>query len=207
MDNQKLEKIEQYRRLNKSIKKNAIVFAGSSLMEMFQICELKQTAEISNVIYNRGISGMTTDEMLEVLDVCVTDLLPDKVFINIGTNDMNGPDYAPSHLLTNYRKILTTILEKVPGVDIYVMAYYPVNAACAKGDWAKETVLYRDNKRILSTNLLVKELAEELGLKFININAPITDENGNLKEEYSIDGIHFYGDGYAALLTEMKQYL
>mgnify|MGYP003427203418 CR=1 FL=1 len=43
-------------------------------------------------------------------------------------------------------------------------------------------------------------MAERKGILFIDINEPLMDDHGDLKAEYSIDGIHFYGDGYATLM-------
>ena len=39
-------------------------------------------------IYNRGVSGLNTDEFLENIDTLLLDLEPSKIFINIGTNDI-----------------------------------------------------------------------------------------------------------------------
>lgn len=44
-------------------------------------------------------------------------------------------------------------------------------------------------------------------LTFINVNRGITDEAGNLKACYSMDGIHIYADGYYEILKEMKSLL
>ena len=87
-EKEKVEKIERYKRLNKFVKKGEILFVGSSLMEQFPIYELMLDYGINKVIYNRGIGGFTTNELLEVMDVCIFDLEPSKIFINIGTNDV-----------------------------------------------------------------------------------------------------------------------
>ena len=42
-------------------------------------------------IYNRGVGGFVIDQMLEALEPCVLALAPRYLFLNIGTNDMNGP--------------------------------------------------------------------------------------------------------------------
>ena len=58
------EKLERYRILNQNVKKGEILFTGSSLMEQFPINELLMTQGMSQVIYNRGIGGFTTQDML-----------------------------------------------------------------------------------------------------------------------------------------------
>ena len=60
-----MDKLERYRVLNQDVKKGKILFVGSSLMEQFPINELLMTAGIDKVVYNRGIGGFTTTDMLE----------------------------------------------------------------------------------------------------------------------------------------------
>ena len=50
-------------------------------------------------------------------------------------------------------------------------------------------------------------MAERKGIRFIDINEPLMDDHGDLKAEYSIDGIHFYGDGYATLMPLLLPFL
>jgi hypothetical protein len=47
--------------LNKFVIKGKIVFAGFSLCQMFQINELLNSEEKRYIVYNREISGDTTD--------------------------------------------------------------------------------------------------------------------------------------------------
>ncbi len=57
-------------------------------MEMFPVCEIARSQGSEQVIYNRGVSGLNTDEFLENIDTLLLDLEPSKIFINIGTNDI-----------------------------------------------------------------------------------------------------------------------
>ena len=159
-------------------------------------------------VYNRGISGFTTAELLASMDVCVYALRPSKIFINIGTNDLNGPDYAEEALIRNYRKILEGIREQLPGTKLYVMAYYPVCPAAARGHRGVEEVLkWRTKERIGAANEAVRHLAEELGADYLNCNAQIMDENGYMKEEYAENGLHMLPDGYEKVLAVLLPYM
>ena len=94
MEYQKMEqqqKIDRYRILNENIIKGQILFTGSSLMEQFPVNELMMTERIDRIIYNRGIGGFTTTDMLQNMDVQIFDPEPSKIFINIGTNDISYP--------------------------------------------------------------------------------------------------------------------
>ena len=69
-------KVENYRKLNQTAQKGQVVFTGSSLMEMFPINKLLEEHGDDTVIYNRGVGGFLTDELLAVIDVCAIDLAP-----------------------------------------------------------------------------------------------------------------------------------
>lgn len=102
--NDKEMKVECYREENKSVKYGQVVFTGSSLMEMFPINKLLTEKGDETIVYNRGIGGFISSELLEVIDVCVIDLKPSKVFINIGTNDLSWSSIPISQLMNNYEK-------------------------------------------------------------------------------------------------------
>lgn len=197
-------KVEQYRRLNKFVKPGQILFVGSSLMEQFPINEFASDLNLPYIIYNRGIGGYTTTDMEQVLDVCVYDLKPKHIFINIGTNDLNAPDYSLEGLMQRYEHILRQIQAQLPQARLHLMAYYPVNEPIGLSDpFMGGAFKLRSNKRIREANQAVKALAEKTGGKYYDFNSGITDADGNQKAEYTIEGMHMYGDGYMAVLRQM----
>lgn len=199
-------KTERYREANKTAKKGQIVFAGSSLMEMFPIEKLLKEHGDDAIIYNRGIGGFITDELMQVLDVCVTDLAPSKVFINIGTNDLSWENIPISQMIAHYDEILTTIEEKVPGVKIYLMAYYPVNYEAAT-EQMKECLKIRTNEKIARANEEVKKLAARHNQSYIDVNRNLKDDKGRLKAEYTIEGMHIKEEGYRAIYEDVMRYV
>lgn len=204
--NDKEMKVEKFREANKSVKAGQIVFAGSSLMEMFPISKLLEEHGDETIIYNRGIGGFVSRELLEVLDVCVLDLKPSAVFINIGTNDLSDSSVPISVLMENYDKIISRIETSVPDVKIYLMAYYPVNYEAAAEDM-KECLKVRSNEKINAANAEVKKLAKKHGQRYIDINANLKDEFGRLKAEYTIEGLHINEDGYRAIYDDIMRYV
>ncbi len=198
--------IARYTRENESVVPGQIVMAGSSLMEHFPINKLLEEQGETLTVYNRGIGGYTTGQYLEVLELCVLDLKPRRVFINIGTNDFNGPDSDMDGIMARYDAILTRIRETLPQVELYLMAYYPVNPD-AIAEYMKEVLKFRTNELLRRANRRVAALAEKHGGRFINVNDPITDEEGRLKAEYTVEGMHITEDGYRAVLTRLLPYL
>ncbi len=199
-------KINNYRELNKTALKGQIVCTGSSLMEMFPINKLQEEHGDKTVIYNRGIGGFISTELLEVIDVCATDLMPKKVFINIGTNDLSWSSIPISELMENYDKIITAIEAAVPDVKIYLMAYYPVNYEAAAEEM-KECLKIRTNEKINTANAEVEKLAKKHNQRFININEKLKDDQGRLKAEYTIEGLHINETGYRAIYDDFMKYV
>jgi len=205
MDDKKI-KVEHYRFENKTALKGQIVFTGSSLMEMFPINKLLTEHNDGTIIYNRGVGGFISDELLRVIDVCATDLMPSKVFINIGTNDLSWSSIPISQLMDNYSKILSAIETAVPGVRIYLMAYYPVNYEAAAEEM-NECLKIRTNEKINAANIEVEKLAARHHQRYIDINRNLKDELGRLKAEYTIEGMHINEDGYRAIYDDIMKFV
>ena len=198
------EKLESYRQLNRLAKKGQVVFTGSSLMEQFPLNEMLQGEALPYRVYNRGMSGFVAPQLLQVLDVCVYELTPAHVFLNIGTNDMSRPDYRQEALLACYRRILEEILSHVPGVKLHLLAYYPVNPDLeGQEGWAAEALRYRTNQVLREANQGVEALAREMGAEYLDLNAPLLDGQGRLRAQYTKEGIHLYPAGYQAVLGEL----
>lgn len=200
----KLEKIERFRKLNPFVVENQILFVGSSLMEQFPINEFLLDFHLSYTIYNRGVGGFTTNELLSNMHECIFDLKPKYIFINIGTNDMNDPQYDVETLILNYTEILRQIQANLPHAKIYLLAYYPINAEAGENHpIMKHLLKVRTNQRINEANHRFEKLAKNMNLTYLDLNKNIMDENGNLKAEYTIEGMHMYANGYKMILDEL----
>ena len=204
--NEKEMKLNRYREENKSALPGQIVFAGSSLMEMFPIGKLLSEHNDQTVIYNRGIGGFVSRELLDAMDVCILALKPARLFINIGTNDLSDSNMPISRLMENYDRILTAVETRLPRTEIYLMAYYPVNYEAAV-EGLKECLKIRNNEKIAAANAEVQKLAERHGQKYIDVNANLKDDQGRLKAEYTIEGMHINEDGYRSIYPELMAYV
>lgn len=204
---EKERKLTNYRQQNAYIQKGRTLFTGSSLMENFPITEYCLNEGLP-IAYNRGIGGYTTDEFLAAIDTVLLDPQPAKLFLNIGTNDINfrqdGEDWF-DHLSRNERTICEIIKEKLPNTEVYLMAYYPVNwnaPGAQKGGLGART-----NENVEKANRMVESLAQEFGFHYIDVNDGLKDENGNLKVEHTQDGIHFDAAAYRTVFERLKKYL
>lgn len=204
---EKEQMVKDFHIWNKDAIKGQTVFTGSSLMEMFPIEKwVKELGPNAPIVYNRGVGGYRTTDLLPILDACVFELEPRKVFINIGTNDLSDDTIPLETVMSNYDRIITQIEEKLPGVIIYMMAYYPINYEAATEEM-KPCLLIRTNEKINRANELVEQLAAKHGQKYINVNAPLMDEQGRLKAEYTIEGMHIKPEGYRAIFEDVMAYV
>lgn len=203
------DRVTRYKILNTMAKKGQTLFTGSSLMEQFPIHELLQDMGRSDVVYNRGVGGFTTADMLEHMEEQIFALEPRKIFINIGTNDINAGDYREEALIGNYRRILSQIKERLPQAKVYLMAYYPMNEPVQAEGAAKGGAPFgnRTNAGIERASAAVQALAEEFSYRFINVNDGLMDETGQLKREYTVEGIHMYANAYQVVLRNLLPYL
>ncbi|MBO1511529.1 GDSL-type esterase/lipase family protein [Metabacillus bambusae] len=208
---QQEEKVTRYKILNQYAKKDQILFVGSSLMEQFPINEMQQTFEKPYTIYNRSVGGFVSADLIANLDTCIFELEPSKIFINIGTNDIGSPTYQLNNLIENYDNILSQIKLRLPKSKIYVMAYYPVNTETTfpnVGPEQKEFMFQnRNNTTLKEANQAVEKLAQKHNYMFINVNEGLFDNNGNLKAEFSVEGIHMWPNAYEVVLQNIKKYL
>ncbi len=204
---EKAELVRQYHLRNQTSPKNGIVFVGSSLMEMFPIEEwVAELPEPRPLVYNRGVGGYTTVDLLPILSIVAWEMQPSKVFINIGTNDLSDASQTIEMIMVRYDEILSQIETHLPGVPITLMAYYPVNPDVAEGN-VKEWLKVRSNERITQANAAVRLLAKRHGQQFIDLNKPLTDSQGRLKAEYTIEGIHLNREGYRSIFGELMRHV
>jgi lysophospholipase L1-like esterase len=208
MAREKRTTLERYHRLNRVAQKGQTVLVGSSLMEQFPFYELKMSLGIPGTVYNRGIGGYTTAELLQVMDTCIFDLEPSRVFINIGSNDMAALGFTVDGLRDNYRQILAQIKQRLPACRVTLMAYYPINDSFSiPGIDPQEFFATRNNKTILACNRMAAELADQMGCAFINVNLGLYDENGSLKGDFTVEGLHMWPDAYLEVFKALRPYL
>ena len=201
-------RLEQFRHLNPLSRKGQTVFAGSSLMEHFPIGEFLLDMQLPYCIYNRGISGYISSQLLANLGDIVLDLEPSRLFINIGTNDLGQG--LGEILWQNYDEILCRVREALPECTIYVMAYYPCNDADDFGGdpEAKARAFKKRNPAsILAANERLKDLAARHSCRYIDVNEGLYYENGRLKAALSMDGIHMFPEGYTIVMKNLLPYL
>lgn len=206
---EKIGKVKLFAHLNINSKKGQILFVGSSLMEQFPVNEIQQKYNLGKIIYNRGIGGFTIPEMLDAIEEQIFELEPAVIFLNIGTNDISAPEWSKEKFEEDYGKLLRLIKERLPKTRVFLMKYYPVNEEVAEsmpGDGYIKAVRNRI-ERMDTANNIVRDLAQNYGYRYIDVNAGIVDKNGQVKKELSKDGIHMWPEAYEIIFENMKSYI
>lgn len=199
------DKIRKYRELNTVAVKGQTVCAGSSLMELFPINELLMNMGSTKKVYNRGMIAYTLEQYDKVLDICVLDLEPSKLFINIGSNDLNLPGDTIGNMLSKYRAMIRRIQTALPACKITMMAFYPCRDD--ENEPQMEGRVPRTMALVNQANEQLQTLAAELGCAWLDCNAPLLAEDGMLREDIMTDSIHFSPMGYVEVLKLLEEHL
>ncbi|MFB6319709.1 GDSL-type esterase/lipase family protein [Saccharicrinis sp. FJH54] len=171
-----------------------IVFIGNSITE-----KGKDWSDKFGIphIRNRGISGDVTDGVLKRLDEVIY-YKPEAVFILIGINDLFSIHHdadnrhqlvydkiVPSdkYVARNILRIAKEIRHKSPGTKVFVQTLLPT-----RRDYLKEDILF--------VNKWIKKNESKGFYKVIDLYSHFVDENGDLKKELTIDGVHLSASGY-----------
>lgn len=106
-----------------------------------------------------------------------------KVILMFGLNEL-GWDY-PSVFKEDYGKVIDAVRQRQPDAKIYIQSLLPVSAAASQKNTNNV-----NNPRIREYNALLKELAQEKKVVYLDVASALQDAQGNLPDEASADGIH-----------------
>ena len=196
------EKIQtKYRELNQiSVIEPDIIFIGDSIIEYYPLQELLGT---SKTIVNRGIRGYQTGLLQKNLDAHLYGDAVDQIVLLIGTNDI-GKDVPMNEALNNLESVIQTISRDYPLSQIKLVSILPVN----EEEDFKQTVYIRTNEKIKAWNQAYQDLASAyMQVEFVPVCENLLDQKGQLKSDFTTDGLHLSVSGYQALSSTLKKYI
>lgn len=181
---EKQNKAANFAHLNKHYcKKNQTVIAGDSIteicnMELYREYEKRNSIEV----YNRGISGDTSDRLLERLQSNVLCLMPKNVVYLIGTNDISiGAD--ENYIFNNIEEMICKTRDFCPDAKIILLKVFPVDNQNKLYAKKKNAVIGRLNDKL---DLLEKRYA----ITVLDLTDKLSDDKGLLYSKYTYDGLH-----------------
>lgn len=173
------------------------LFLGDSITDFYDLDKYYEGLPV----VNSGISGNTTEDILNDMKNRVYNYNPSKVFLLIGTNDLIH-DISVDDIVSNIEKIVNEINSNEPQSEIYVESVYPVN-----DNLDEDMVDVRNNDDIMEINEEIKKYCDDNGYTYINMYDKLLDDDGNFNEEYTDDGLHPNSRGYEVITEEIKKYL
>lgn len=176
--------------------KSQIVFLGDSITFQEDWGVLFGTHEI----YNAGISGNTTDDILGRLDAAVSGH-PQKLFLMIGINDLLRGKDVP-YVFSNYEKIVSGIRTQSPDTTVYLESVLPMDNAMS-GSWFGSV----DKQKIIKLNSKIKSLADGNKIIFIDLYPHFCGANDVIYTKYTKDGLHLNSHGYAQWKEVLEKYV
>ena len=179
------------------------VFLGDSITDWYPISDFFSD---DTPIINSGFAGDKTKDLLKDMDETVYRYNPTKVFIQIGTNDLNCDDSNGEVAYNNIVKMIKNIKKNRPYTKIYLESVYPVNQTDDE-KIIKTTTGKRTNEDIMKLNSKLKEYCEDNDVIYVDIYDVLLDDEGNLKLEYTVDGLHLSTEGYSVVSKVLKQYI
>jgi lysophospholipase L1-like esterase len=178
-------KKSQFQMLSQNTKYTTVML-GDSITDEGQWDELLNNSHVQN----RGISGDTTDGVLERLDSINKSIK--QVFIMIGVNDiMRGKEV--DEVYSNYLKIIKSFQEK--NIKVYIQSTLFIGERRAENF----------NPKVEDLDKRLEKYASENNITFINLN-PILAPNKMLKKEFTFDDLHLNGSAYKLWAEEIKKY-
>lgn len=189
--------------LSKNKRDDNYVFLGDSITDWYPISEFFSD---DTPIINSGFAGDKTKDLLNDMDETVYRYNPTKVFIQIGTNDLNCDDSNGDIAYENIVKMIENIKTNRPSAEIYLESIYPVNQTDNE-KIVKSTTGKRTNEDIIKVNTKLKEYCSNHDVIYVDIYNALLDDEGNLKLDYTDDGLHLSTEGYSVVSDVLKQYI
>lgn len=161
------------------------------------------------IVYNKGVPGNTSAQLVERLDTDVLDLKPQLVVILIGTNDVSQKvPYA------QYKTNVSTLVTKIQAQGGKVLLLSPP----PRGTAEITTPTYFSNDRNDKINLILDTLSRDLKCYYLDINTAFKNAGSpnstassyilnKLNSPERPDGIHLTPGGTAFLTNKIAQFI
>lgn len=202
------------------------VFAQSTItklhtdMLLANYCEttvLNPVIQKSARVFNEGVSGNTTKNLLRRVQKDCLDLKPDLTIIMVGTNDMVNGKYVP---LQKYEQNLDQLVKKItisaskvllltilPFYEPYLLTRHPAAFFESEGPGGRRK----------QVNQVIESVAKKNGIYFFDIGSIFEnvgkvgiDKNSlirNVLNSGKTDGVHPTPNGYRFLALAVNQFI
>lgn len=131
---------------------------------------------------NQGISGENSGQILRRLPA-FSQTRPDTIYILAGINDLRQGASDPV-ILNNLRQIVQRLRQNHPQAQVILQSILPTRLSAIP------------NERIRNLNQEIAIIARQEGAGYLNLHSWFTDEEGQMQQELTTDGLHLTRRGY-----------
>lgn len=177
-----------------------VVLVGDSITEGFDV----QKCFPGRRVINRGIgadvigNGLAADDkrgVLKRMEESFFNCGATDVFLLIGINDL-GDNHTPEAIEAGYREILQQVKSQTPRIRVHVQSLLPTRDGFAK-----------HNTNVNDCNARLQKLAKEFGYDYVDLHAAMADDKGELRKEFTGDGLHLNAEAYKVWTGIIEQKL
>ncbi|MEH2264109.1 SGNH/GDSL hydrolase family protein [Nostoc sp.] len=152
---------------------------------------------------NQGISGETSNGLLKRLKI-FDRTQPEVIFVMIGINDLIR-GISDGEILDNQRQIINYLRKTHPTAQIVVQSILP--HAAEEATWkGRDKLLAVANSRIQGLNQQLQSISTKKGVKYLDLYPLFTNKQGNLRREFTTDGLHLSPEGYIVWRSALQIY-
>ena len=163
----------------------SIVMLGNSLTAGCDWYELFHNGKV----VNRGIVGDTSTDIMNRLE-CITSGKPAKIFLLAGVNDISH-DLSADSVMLCINELIDSIQSQSPTTKLYLQSLLPIN-----NSFGRYQRMIGKEQTVKEVNTLLKAEADKRGLNFIDLYDSFCDEEGNLRSDWTNDGLHLLAPAY-----------
>ena len=156
------DEMAKYRELNSITEAGGVVLFGSDTFAALPVGELTQAFRITEPIYNRSVKDIKINQIETYLKVCLYDLNPRKIFVNLGDTDILDETIDISEFIAKYEWLLYMIHTKTQAA-IYIVSIVSNKPAAQE------------------INMQLKALAEQTGCRYIDASNALESKRPTLR--------------------------
>lgn len=162
MNSAVLDQKETYREVNSVTGSVDSVIFGTETLAELPLAELIQDFGLNISACNRSVEEAVLADAFELLNECVFDLRPQKVFLNFGETDLLGTDFDQTNFVNEYRRLIETIRARF-GCTLFVVS------------------VISEAARAQRLNCALRALAEEMDCCFVDAADVFSHEKPRLR--------------------------
>jgi lysophospholipase L1-like esterase len=172
-----------------------VVLLGDSITEGFRVKEMAGWRVVNEGISSDHIAVPGGEGgVLSRIDL-VAKARPAHIFLMIGINDFGSSktlDVAQKH----YEEVVAAMREAVPDARLHLESLVPTSGRFAF-----------HNATVNEMNRRIQRIAKQNGADYIDIHSLVADESGELRKDFTRDGLHLLPPAYALWKAKLEKVL